>query len=155
MHYYGHSAQILLRLSKSENSPTHIFLLCATSIQRTNWGRLRSWAVVYDFASRNFYYFKVARFSCKKLSNQKHAANTVPNTRRTTFWWMRGKHFYLSNLLCICLFLKPILTRQIISINSEEFLASRQVSVLRRNKAKNSSNCNGPFFTCSESPCTW
>ena len=91
MHYYGYSAQILLRLSKSENSPTHIFLLCATSIQRTNWGRLRSWAVVYDFASRNFYYFKVARFSCKKLSNQKHTANTVPNTRRTTFWWMRGK----------------------------------------------------------------
>ena len=38
----------------------------------------------------------------------------------------------------VCLFLKPILTRQIISKNSQEFLASRQVSVLRRNKAKNS-----------------
>ena len=31
-------------------------------------------------------------FSCKNiLSNQKHTANTVRNTRRTTICWMRGK----------------------------------------------------------------
>ena len=30
-------------------------------------------------------------FSCKKLSNQKHTANTVRNTGRTTLCWIRGK----------------------------------------------------------------
>ena len=29
-------------------------------------------------------------FSCKILSNQKHTANKVRNTRRTTLYWMRG-----------------------------------------------------------------
>ena len=54
------------------------------------------------------------------------------------------------------LFSKPILTRQIILSmkNSQEFLAS-QDSVLRRNKATNSSTSNRPFFSCTESPCTW
>ena len=56
------------------------------------------------------------------------------------------------------LFWKPILTRQNIAStrNSQEFLAS-QVSVLRRNKATNSSTSNRPFFSCTESPCirTW
>ena len=53
---------------------------------------------------------------------------------------------------------KPVLTRQnnIASRkNSQEFLKS-QVSVLRRNKATNSSTSNRLFFGCTESrPCTW
>ena len=54
------------------------------------------------------------------------------------------------------LFSKPILTKQNIAStkNSQQFLAS-QVSVLRRNKAKNSSISKHPFFSCSESSCTW
>ena len=50
------------------------------------------------------------------------------------------------------LFSKPILTRQNIASkkNSQEFLAS-QVSVLRRNKATNSSTSIRPFFSCAES----
>ena len=78
------------------------------------------------------------------------------NTRGTTLSWMRGKvierpfiklTFYLS-------LSKPILTRPNIAStkNSQEFLAS-QVSVLRRNKANNSSTSNRPFFSCTdESP---
>ena len=49
------------------------------------------------------------------------------------------------------LFSKPILTRQnkASKKNSQEFLAS-QVSVLRRNKATNSSTSNRPSFSCAE-----
>jgi len=55
----------------------------------------------------------------------------------------------------VTLFSKPILTKQNIAStkNSQQFLAS-QVSVLRRNKAKNSSTSKHPFFSCNESPCT-
>ena len=48
------------------------------------------------------------------------------------------------------LFSKPILTRQNIASTKTQFLAS-QVSVLRRNKANNSSTSNRPFFSCTES----
>ena len=63
---------------------------------------------------------------------------------------------YQTYFVFVPLFSKPILTRQIIlsTKNSQEFLAS-QVSVLRRNKATNSSTSNRPFFSCTESPCTW
>ena len=49
--------------------------------------------------------YSCLKLQCKKLSNQKHTANTVRNTRRTTSCWMRGKirNFYLSNLLCLSL----------------------------------------------------
>ena len=102
-------------------------------------------------------------FSCKKLSNQKHAADTVRNTRkRTPLCWMRCK---IKELLFIKLTLYLSLsfrnlsfkkTRQNIlpTKNSQEFLAS-QVSVLRRNKATNSSTSNCLFFSCTESPCNW
>ena len=40
---------------------------------------------------------------------------------------------YQTYFVFVPVFSKPILTRQIISKNSQEFLASRQVSVLRRN----------------------
>ena len=70
----------------------------------------------------------------------------------------RLKNFRSSNIYCICpsLFKTPILTRQNIAStkNSQEFLAS-QVSVLRRNKATNSSTSNRPYFSCTEIPCTW
>ena len=54
------------------------------------------------------------------------------------------------------LFSKPILTRKIIlsTKNSQEFLAS-QVSVLRRNQATNSSTCNRPLFSYTESHFIW
>ena len=54
---------------------------------------------------------------------------------------------YQTYFVFVPLFSKPILTRQIIlsTKNSQEFLAS-QVSVLRRNKATNSSASNRPFF---------
>ena len=63
---------------------------------------------------------------------------------------------YQTYFVFVPLFLKSILTKQIIlsTKNSQEFLAS-QVSVLRRNKATNSSTSNRPFFSCTESPCTW
>ena len=64
------------------------------------------------------------------------------------------KNFYSLNLLCICpsLFETYLLTRQNIAStkNSQEFLAW-QVSILRRNKATNSSTSNRPFFSCTES----
>ena len=51
-------------------------------------------------------------------------------------------------------FPKPILTRKNIAStkNSQDVLTS-QVSVLRINKATNSSTSNRPFFSCAESPC--
>ena len=63
---------------------------------------------------------------------------------------------YQTYFVFVPLFSKTILTRQIIlsTKNSQEFLAS-QDSVLRRNKATNSSTSNRPFFCCTESPCTW
>ena len=81
------------------------------------------------------------------------------NTRGTTLCWMRGKvkdfPFIKLDFLFVLLFSKPIVTRPNIAStkNSQEFLAS-QVSVLRRNKANNSSTSNRPFFSCTESPCT-
>ena len=59
---------------------------------------------------------------------------------------------YQTYFVFVPLFSKPILTRQNIAStkNSQEFLAS-QVSVLRRNKATNSSTSNRPFFSCTES----
>ena len=63
---------------------------------------------------------------------------------------------YQTYFVFVPLFSKPILTRQNIAStkNSQEFLAS-QVSVLRRNKATNSSTSNRPFFSCTESPFSW
>ena len=54
------------------------------------------------------------------------------------------------------LFSKPILTKQNIACTKDfqQFLASR-VSFLRINKATNSSTSKHPFFSYSESPCTW
>ena len=59
---------------------------------------------------------------------------------------------YQTHFVFVPLFSKSIVTRQIIlsTKNSQEFLAS-QVSVLRRNKATNSSTSNCPFFSCTES----
>ena len=63
---------------------------------------------------------------------------------------------YQTYFVFVPLFLKSILTKQIIlsTKNSQEFLAS-QVSVLRRNKATNSSTSNHPFSSYTESSCTW
>ena len=63
---------------------------------------------------------------------------------------------YQTYSVFVPLFSKPILTRQNIlsTKNSQEFLAS-QVSVLRRKRATNSNTSNRPFFSCTESPCTW
>ena len=61
---------------------------------------------------------------------------------------------YQTHFVFVPLFSKHTLTRQIIILstkNSQEFLASK-VSVLRRNKATNSSTSNRPFFSCTESP---
>ena len=61
---------------------------------------------------------------------------------------------YQTYFIFVPLFSKPILTREITlsTKNSQKVLAS-QVSVLRRNKATNSSTSNCPFFSCTESPC--
>ena len=63
---------------------------------------------------------------------------------------------YQTHFVFVPLFSKSIVTRQIIlsTKNSQEFLAS-QVSVLRRNKATNTSTSNRLFSSCTESPCTW
>ena len=63
---------------------------------------------------------------------------------------------YQTYFVFVPLFSKSILTRQIIlsTKNSQEFLAL-PVSVLWRNKVTNSSTINRPFFSCTESPCTW
>ena len=61
---------------------------------------------------------------------------------------------YQTHFVFVPLFSKHTLTRQIIILstkNSQEFLASK-VSVLRRNKATNSTTSNRPFFSCTESP---
>ena len=63
---------------------------------------------------------------------------------------------YQTHFVVVPLFSKSIITRQIIlsTKNSQEFLAS-QVSVLRRNKATNSSTCDRPLLSYTESHFIW
>ena len=86
------------------------------------------------------------------LSAQTKFHDNVPNFTSIQYNTQGRRHEMASRLLVS----KPTLTRQNIASreNSQEFLAS-QVSVLRRNKATNSSTSNRPFFSCTESPCTW
>ena len=85
------------------------------------------------------------------LSAQAKFHDNVPNFTSIQYNTQSRRHEMASRLLVS----KPTLTRQNIASreNSQEFLAS-QVSVLRRNKATNSSTSNRPFFGCTESLCT-
>ena len=74
-------------------------------------------------------------FSCKKLSNLKHAANTVRNTNKKNNYVLNAGQdkrisIYQTYFVFVPIFSKSILTMQIMlsTTNSQEFLAS-QVSV--------------------------
>ena len=142
--------------SHCTNSWSNLTLKCEanTFVKVDAWIRENCWRTISYLQG-----YSCKSFSCKKLSYQKHTANTVCKTRRTTLCWMRDKIAeFLFIKLCIwpSLFETYLNKRQIILCmkNSQEFLAS-QVSVLRRSKATNFSTFNRPFFICTESPCTW
>ena len=98
------------------------------------------------------------RYSCQKLYCKKKLSDQKPTTilqfaiqeeQLYAECGARLKNFPSSNLLCVypSLFaIQPTLTKQNIAYtkNSQQFLAS-QVSVLRGNKANNSSASNIPF----------
>ena len=64
---------------------------------------------------------------------------------------------YQTYSVFVPLFSKPILTRQIIlsTKNSQEFFASLDSVQRGVSKSTNSITSNRPFFSCTESPCTW
>ena len=118
---------------------------------RTNRGKLPadyllSEKVFFPKASvaRNWEIRKIQRIQFAMQEEQLYAADAGQD-KSISVYQSHQTYFVFRPL-----FSKPILTRQIILSmkNSQEFLAS-QDSVLRRNKATNSSTSNRPFFSCT------
>ena len=146
------------RRSRCTNSRSNLTLKCKDNTF------VKADAQIEENCRRNMHVVSARVFFPKASAARNWVIRNLPliqfrNTRGTTLCWMRGKvkdfPFIKLDFLFVLLFSKPILTRPNMAStkNSQEFLAS-QVSVLRRNKANNSSTSNRPFFSCTESPCT-